>query len=962
MTENPTASTSPGLPQLPSSATSTHPPDDASGEIRCICECNEDDGYTVCCDKCGTWQHVACMQLSEDDIPSNYLCNNCSPRPVGTRRARDLQKQRRRDEKLNRRKRPATTSHKKKEVQQLGGQNGQIGVTIGKTNQGTEKTTIVKLPSPREPQVPTAAVGRKRNQRVSHSAGNSHPTGSVTGSLSPFPDRNTDAESDTDLDKYRYEFIDIGAGQNRYTNPAVKAFLSQTTTTRSGRNEDLCRRYTQHDFAATSFPKASVRAVPDPSKSYSEHPRWCYVLESTCPRGKPIALFKGELGFQDEYKEETINQYALWHHPKPYVIFHPDPDLPIYVDARRHGSEARFVRRSCRSNLSIKTILVDDSSVYIGLFAAEPIKAGTELTLDWDWSGLEQSRHLLEEGFDFSKVSADDMKQAALWVDNLLDKMGDCACADRNECLLAKIKECGGIDSVLPKRPATNGNGNGRKQRIKRNPSTESNCSKEPTPDVNSNDGDLDKKAKPHSRDLTPVHQNEIAVDSATMTRREERKFKDVLSRIEKQEQEEQVHQPPKRRKRNSATSDMTAGGDGAVASSASPGSGDAWGAEERKAKSHGGESPVTSPGSVGREVSVVDAGSGRSPGSSTGSIGHKRRNNAESPAPSTSSTKLRRKVKTKAVRSNYVDSSVQTETDDELPWWKLAVPMMPPRPPRLPLRKRLMQSLMKDREEAASSSASPSGDKKRKHDCFAADITVSLPVPKVPKPVEKEVARPATDVMVLPVAPVPAPAPAPTPALAPAQELPDAPPMAFEAAKSERRVSSHTPVSDSKSERSRAKSPRQPSPKARVNGAKPGLHLELPKPSRAAGSPLSPGQPTPGNVVAQSPLTVSTVPFSPSVTAAVNSAISGPSPSPTKTKKLSLEEYHRRNHKSVDVTAERKEGEAAVSASTPKGNLSAVDPTRQLAFLNVIAPPDATAAPQATPVDSKIVPGRGVR
>ncbi|KAI5854253.1 hypothetical protein BZA05DRAFT_467780 [Tricharina praecox] len=809
MTENPTASTSPGLPQLPSNATSTQTPDDAGGEIRCICECNEDDGYTVCCDKCGTWQHVACMQLSEDDIPSNYLCNNCSPRAVETRRARELQKQRRRDEKINRRKRSATTSHKKKEVHQPGGHNGQNGVTVGKTIYGTEKTAIVKLPSPREPQAPPTttapAVSRKRNQRASHSAGNSHQAGSITGSPSPFPDRNADAESDTDTDKYRYEFIDIGTGQN---------------------------------------------------------------------------------------------------------------------------------------------------------------------------------------------------KLAALWVDNLLDKMGDCACVDRNQCLLAKIKECGRIDSAVPKRPATNGNGNGngKKQRIKRNPSTESNRSKEPTPDVqqgNNNEGDPDRKVKPGSRDLTPVHQQDIAVDSATMTRREERKFKEVLSRIEKQVQEEQVPQPPKRRKRNSATSDLNTAGDGAVARSASPGSGDTWGAEERKTKSHKGESPVTSPGSVGREVSVVDAGSGRSPGSSTGSIGHKRRNNAGSPAPSTGSTKVRRKVKTKAVRLNYVDSSVQTEPDDELPWWKLAVPMTPPRPPRLPLRKRLMQSLLKDREEAAFASAATTSedDKKRKLDCFAADTTVPLPVPKVQKTAEKEVARPSTGVMGSPVASVPipistptlapisapVPAPAPSPALVPAlvQELPDAPPIVVETAKSpQSTVCSPAPVSDlTKPVRPRAKSPRQPSPnglgptdKVRVNGVKPaGLHLELPKspkPSRPTSGQVSPGQLTQGAVTAPSPLTVSTaVPLPPAVIAAVNSATSGPSPSPTKTKKLSLQDYRKRSHKSVDVTAERKEDEA-VPAPTPKGNPSSTDSAKQLAFLNVAAPTDATVASQATTVESKIVPGStwGVR
>jgi hypothetical protein len=887
MTENPTSPSAPGLPHPPSNATSIPTPDEISdtggGEIRCICEINEDDGHTVYCDKCGTWQHVICMQIPPGTVLSEYeySCVRCSPRPVESTRARELQRKRRRDEKNNRRKRSNTTTHKKKEAPPN-------GISPG----------VAKLPSPREPQAPTS---RKRSHRASHSAGHA---GSGTGSPLHFIDRNGDAESDTDSDKYKYEFNDISSEQNKYTSEKVKSFLTESVA----KNGDSPRRYSQRDF-----PKASVKMVPESSKAYSEHSRWCFVLEASCPRGKPIAVFKGEVGFQDQYKEEPINQYGLWHHPKPYVVFHPD--LPIYIDARRYGSESRFVRRSCRPNSTVKTITLDNADVNFGLFAIDSIKAGTELTLGWDWNGSKLS-HLADERFDFSKLTADELKQAALWVDNLLEKMGECACAGGSECLLAKVKKCGGIEPVATKRLT---NGHSKKQRIRRNPASESNPSKEPTPDANG-EGDDDSKSavkgKPRSRDMTPSLPHDIAVESGSMTGREARKFKDVLSRIEKQAQEQAP--PNKRRKRNSTASDRATGS----GRSASPG-GEAWGADERrKSKSHKGDSPVMSPGSNGREVSVVDAGTGRSPGSSTGSHVSKSRSHAKSPAASATSSKGRRKVKTTTSRPNYVDSAIQTEPDDELPWWKQTVQLTPPRPPRVPLRKRLMQSLLRDQEESASATT-PAPDKKRKHECFAADTTVSLQTSKIQKTAEKGASKSA-----------------------------GTPPIVVKGAASPHPEGPALENLFADSERPRSKIPQSQNgtEKQQSNGVRPsGLHLSLPPPS--APGPGSSGHPAPSSVRGQSPLSGTTAPpFSPSVLASVNAGASAASPSPTKTKKLSLQDYRKRNHKPADATPEKKEDD-----STPK-SVADSNPTKQLAFLNVL-PPGDPLPPKTTSVDSKIVP-----
>ena len=66
--------------------TETAPEADDEGQedsvTRCICDFLHDDGYMIQCDKCSVWQHVVCMGLDKNNIPDEYLCEKCNPRPV----------------------------------------------------------------------------------------------------------------------------------------------------------------------------------------------------------------------------------------------------------------------------------------------------------------------------------------------------------------------------------------------------------------------------------------------------------------------------------------------------------------------------------------------------------------------------------------------------------------------------------------------------------------------------------------------------------------------------------------------------------------------------------------------------------------------------------------------------------------------------------------------------------------
>ena len=53
--------------------------------IKCVCGSDEDNGNTIYCDRCSTWQHVRCYLpgLSPAELqPLTHFCVDCDPRPL----------------------------------------------------------------------------------------------------------------------------------------------------------------------------------------------------------------------------------------------------------------------------------------------------------------------------------------------------------------------------------------------------------------------------------------------------------------------------------------------------------------------------------------------------------------------------------------------------------------------------------------------------------------------------------------------------------------------------------------------------------------------------------------------------------------------------------------------------------------------------------------------------------------
>ncbi|KAG7149607.1 SET domain-containing protein 3 like [Verticillium longisporum] len=91
--------------------------------IKCICNFSDDDGNTIYCETCDTWQHIECYypNRKEEALREDFShsCADCKPRPLDRQKA--IERTRRlkngstqEDAQDKKPRRPPSKSHKKK--------------------------------------------------------------------------------------------------------------------------------------------------------------------------------------------------------------------------------------------------------------------------------------------------------------------------------------------------------------------------------------------------------------------------------------------------------------------------------------------------------------------------------------------------------------------------------------------------------------------------------------------------------------------------------------------------------------------------------------------------------------------------------------------------------------------------------------------------------------------------------
>lgn len=682
--------------------------------IKCICGYEEDDGNTVYCESCDTWQHTECYYIDEHGaVPNNdeltkydHFCADCKARPLDTRGAIERQRNRRHEPTLEDRKvkKVATKSHKKKV--RIPEPNTLLtnGFAHGADNDPLYDRTSR---SPRDPHPPA------KKSKTSHRSSNSTQYGSNTtlhphkrsGSTvhSPLKAHSKYSPNESGKELYSVEFLhlydDDPGDASMQTNLLSDIDITRDLGNWSSDVDELKKATNgllpgdvfnrcEQTIAEMSLPQLKVEHRRDEKTLiHGQHPSWKFLtIDSFRPKDSVVAELKGKVGHMQRYIRDPANRWDYLRHPAPFVFFHPK--LPIYIDTRSEGTICRYLRRSCDPNLSMKTFLENGSEYHFCFVAKQDLDAGSELTIGW----------VLDEHIRnyFSSRNQDDVKlegdldedYVADWVGKVLAEFGGCACTSPDRCALARYD----------RRHSKGRNGQSGKQ----SPSdtgyaTNSRAASEPDERPSSSG------SKSGSRDMTPSHNSsgDLAFRGGLeISDREKRKIAALEKNFEQLENEK--HQPAhKKKKRNS-------GGSSVNTPSASS-----------KQLGHFPTS-VSQPNTPGlpSRPQYADGGSSRrksgSPTTKSSNPIGRSRNPVSTNSKKHASQPSTPRVAAPLVRQKYVDSSVQTEPDEDDAWYRPPAGPAVAKKPYMSLTKRLLLRSQQDRiklEERRKAALNTSND-----------------------------------------------------------------------------------------------------------------------------------------------------------------------------------------------------------------------------------------------------------
>lgn len=568
------------------STASSEPPveSDEPYTIKCICEYYDDDGNTIYCEQCDTWQHTECYypgrieQASRADF--SHACVQCEPRDLDFRDATERQRFNRQNKTINdngekKTKRPQSKSHKKKLKPSELQVNGFVDHDAHKNGS----------PQDHHPQT-KKTKGHRSNQSVSSQIKRSPPF-----SARPHPHAHPPSPAHTPPDLpnsfqvhgYSERFLTLydhdppSSSTNTFASLEVTNSMSLWLHDPEKLEQDAgCRKEDVFQRLKVAFDELrwpELRPVQKDTTMNNTTLHWRYLVAPTYfQQAGRITELNGFVGFQRDYCQDVQSRWHDAPHPQPFVFFHPR--LPLYIDTRQEGSTCRFVRRSCRANTALETFIAGGGSEYhFWLISERQIAAGEQLTIPWDFRfpSNHSSRylHLLnlgdEEGVQFDNAEATDeeYEQLSQLIQLVLSDHGGCACDLGSDCAFARFHRSYHARS----HSQSIGSKSKKSRRVRQNHvsptstghATNSRAASEGQGDTYDEDDNRSAsgsiRSKPQSRDLTPSHgTNETNGILTEPTDREKRKLAMLEDSFRKMEQ----GQPPRKKKRASDGSNVT--------------------------------------------------------------------------------------------------------------------------------------------------------------------------------------------------------------------------------------------------------------------------------------------------------------------------------------------------------------------------------------------------------------------
>ncbi|KAK3182331.1 SET domain-containing protein 3 [Lecanicillium sp. MT-2017a] len=551
--------------------------------IKCICNFSDDDGNTIYCETCDTWQHIDCFYPDnrEEAIREDFAhsCAECKPRPLNRQKAieRTLRLKNAtvegEDSAEKKARRLPSKAAKKKTSKPNDLQLQQNGVSSaaesGKSGSPSDNPPSKKSKSSHKPSHSVSSQRAKRSPSYSNSRSNpAHPPSPAT--------TPPDLPDDFQIHHYSAGFYSLynehdvpDTHNNAFASLAIPTALSRWLREPDAMKQEVGRTHAEvfQDEPTGLDEKRPKLEVKDATRALEQGTtlRWRYV-KSTAPIEKDVPLIElnGDIGFQKDYCADPENLWADLSSPLPFVFFHPV--LPLYIDTRKEGSLARYVRRSCKPNAQLDTYLSGGSEYHFWLVSDRYIAANEQITLPWDFR-LEKSvcgrwLHLLglsdEEVTAEDEADLDEAEYVAIsnWIDRILSEYGGCACDLENNCAFARFHRRHlhirgqARSSKKKQRKSRNHTVSPTSTGRATNSRAASEARGEEAGDANGRYDTTSSRSKPPSRDQTPVRQgsfDQLGILTAP-TDRDKRKVAMVEDSFRKMEQQ----QPVRKKKRTS--------------------------------------------------------------------------------------------------------------------------------------------------------------------------------------------------------------------------------------------------------------------------------------------------------------------------------------------------------------------------------------------------------------------------
>ncbi|KAK3991308.1 SET domain-containing protein 3 [Cladorrhinum sp. PSN332] len=656
--------------------------------IKCICDNPDDDGNTIFCETCETWQHIECYYPDrvEDALSADFAhsCVDCEPRPYDRKSAIERQKAKTvlpivPDTADKKPKRPSSKSHKKKKPSEI---------QINGHGHGHSAEPKPHHPSPHDNSNPHPPKKAKNSHKSSHSVSAPAPKRSPsygnakTGSGHPLSPATTppDLPDDFEIHNYSDGFLSL-YNDHRIVQPVrVNSFADLGVSNKMLewlRDKEMMQKDTGCSYSdvfqvlppGIDSPFKPKLVEPETASKIASNGtvlQWQF-LRAVAPIDKdtPLMEVNGHVGLQRVYCADPVNRWGDFSSPLPFVFFHPL--LPLYIDTRREGSDARCVRRSCRPNAVLETYLSSAPQTYhFWLVSDRPIEAKEQITIPWDFRfPKDRETRILQllglsdettESDSEAVPNADEYQFLRGWIHTVLSEYGGCACDLGPECAFARFHRTWLAKSQTKKT---------KKRKPKAQHAISPTSTGHATNSRAPSEGHLDdvpehnerrsvsgsSRSKPPSRDMTPTARQGsfdtlgILTEPTDRDKRKVAMVEDTFRRMEQQ-------QPPRKRKRVSdGTTASHAKGSKASSAAQTPNPPNGsnpprlyvnvgTGTGASRSKSGSPTSPRTIPSPKPR----------KKPASRTGSA----------PAPSRHSSTV--------PHPTYVDAAVQTDPEPEAP------------------------------------------------------------------------------------------------------------------------------------------------------------------------------------------------------------------------------------------------------------------------------------------------------